>query len=142
MPDLGMTRTGPERAGDLLKTGLRFHFSADGRIGRIEFLVGVCVNASMLGSLALVLEAASVGRDPSTTLLVLLALVTHWSSLMLSIKRLHDLGKSGWVLLFVLVPVAGLLLPMLLLLLPGEEHNNTYGPINRLADQQSNILLR
>ena len=43
------------------------------------------------------------------------------------IRRWHDLGKSGWWTLVLLVPIVGLLAFLYLLLAPGEEDSNEWG---------------
>ncbi len=42
----------------------------------------------------------------------------------LSVRRLHDTGRSGLFLLFFFLPVFGLLIVLVLLLMPAEEINN------------------
>lgn len=36
-------------------------------------------------------------------------------------RRLHDIGRSGWWQLFLLVPVAGIVVPLILRLLPTKS---------------------
>lgn len=67
-----------------------------------------------------------IGLIPGVNLLW--ALVTFLPTLALSVRRLHDTGRSGWFLLLYLVPLVG---PILLLIwycsdtVPGD---NLYGP--------------
>lgn len=45
-----------------------------------------------------------------------------WPFLATSIKRLHDIGKSGWWVLINLIPIIGsILLSLLLSCIPGEK---------------------
>lgn len=44
-----------------------------------------------------------------------------------SIRRLHDVGKSGWFSLIVLVPVLGLIWLIILFCADGVEGDNKYG---------------
>lgn len=46
----------------------------------------------------------------------------------LYIRRLHDLGLSGWLTLLEFVPVVNLGLSLYLLFAPGNEGANQYGP--------------
>ena len=43
-------------------------------------------------------------------------------------RRLHDTSKSGWWQLFVLIPLAGWLVLLIFMLLPGETDENRFGP--------------
>jgi len=48
-------------------------------------------------------------------------------SLTVSIRRLHDIGKSGWALLWILFPVIGWIVLIVYAVRPGEPHANAYG---------------
>lgn len=48
--------------------------------------------------------------------------------LSLAIRRLHDLGQSGWMALLMIVPVANLVLGVYLSLARGVRGDNVYGP--------------
>jgi uncharacterized membrane protein YhaH (DUF805 family) len=62
-----------------------------------------------------------------------IALVIVWMVAVVSIQRLHDVGRSGWTLLFFLIPVAGPLFLLFLLFRKGGEGANRYGddPLSR-----------
>lgn len=57
-----------------------------------------------------------------------LALGTLVPSLAVSVRRLHDTGKSGWFLLVGLLPFVGGIILILLMALDGEPNENRYGP--------------
>jgi uncharacterized membrane protein YhaH (DUF805 family) len=57
-------------------------------------------------------------------LLVLLVIVP---TVALGVRRLHDTGRSGWFLLFSLVPLAGFVLFLLLLTQDGQPGANGWG---------------
>lgn len=69
--------------------------SLDGRIGRKEFWIGAVVLIGV-GILANLL--------PIVGPLVSLALIAPWTCLMA--KRLHDFGRSAWLVLIALIPSA------------------------------------
>ena len=48
-------------------------------------------------------------------------------SITVSVRRLHDIGKSAWVLLWVLLPVIGWIVLIVYAVRPGEPHTNLYG---------------
>lgn len=49
-------------------------------------------------------------------------------SLAVSVRRLHDIGKSGWWVLISLIPVIGTIICIVYLCDPGDEGENQYGP--------------
>jgi len=49
-------------------------------------------------------------------------------TLAVSVRRLHDTGKSGWWLLISLVPVAGFLVLLVFYFIEGDSGTNKYGP--------------
>ena len=70
-------------------------------------------------------------------LIILLSIILLGSFpplLSVSIRRLHDIGKSGWVLLIVLIPIVGAVLLLFWFTLDGEAIENDYGhvPSNHL----------
>jgi uncharacterized membrane protein YhaH (DUF805 family) len=51
-----------------------------------------------------------------------------------SVRRLHDIGKSGWWLLIYLIPLVGLIL-IVFFALDGEPGANEYGPNPKFPQQ-------
>ena len=50
-------------------------------------------------------------------------------TLAVSVRRLHDIGKSGWYVLITLIPIAGLILLIVWYCNDGEPVPNMYGPV-------------
>jgi uncharacterized membrane protein YhaH (DUF805 family) len=48
-------------------------------------------------------------------------------SLAVAVRRLHDIGKSGWMLLIGLIPLVGAIWLLILLLKDSEAGENKYG---------------
>lgn len=48
-------------------------------------------------------------------------------SFAVSVRRMHDIGKSGWWLLINLIPLAGIIIWILNAVKPGEPGPNRYG---------------
>ena len=48
--------------------------------------------------------------------------------LAVSVRRLHDIGKSGWWLLLWFVPFIGPIVLLIFTLLDSEAGDNQYGP--------------
>lgn len=81
-------------------------------------------------------EGGSVGFNMSGGILTLLfALGTLVPNLAVSVRRLHDGGKSGWMLLIGLVPLIGWLYLLFLYVQPGTTGPNAYGPDPKGGDQ-------
>ncbi|WP_329275522.1 DUF805 domain-containing protein [Streptomyces sp. NBC_01451] len=48
-------------------------------------------------------------------------------SLGVAVRRLHDTGRSGWWLLFGLIPIVGTITLLVFMCLDGEQGENKYG---------------
>lgn len=48
--------------------------------------------------------------------------------LSVTVRRLHDLNKSGWMYFIVLIPIAGAIWLLVLLCTEGDQGENQYGP--------------
>ena len=49
------------------------------------------------------------------------------ADLMLDIRRLHDVNKSGWFILLTIIPAVTPFFYLYLFLMPGTDGNNQYG---------------
>lgn len=97
-------------------------FSFNGRIGRLQF-AGAYISLGMVagtGVVAVMTDLVLVG--------VLLVAVAIWSNLAVCAKRWHDTGASGWWTLLKAIPYVRVLVTFYLLLVPGDEDDNAYGP--------------
>ena len=105
---------------DAVNSCFRQYVGFSGRASRSEFwwftLFGLLVG----------LAAALV--DPTGTIGVLLSLALFLPSLAVSVRRLHDTGRSGWWLLIGLVPIAGLIVLIVFFVMRGDPGANRYGP--------------
>jgi uncharacterized membrane protein YhaH (DUF805 family) len=106
--------------------------SFDGRIRRKGYwIVGLALGIPNL-ILYFLLSAMSMGDDPNVfgiIILWLLMMAIAIVGLSLSVRRWHDLGKSGWWILITLVPIVGALYAFVMLgFMEGDRGHNTYGP--------------
>lgn len=113
-------------------------FSFEGRINTLQFLLGIVVasvlnisGAIALGLFLAVVSGHSGGTAATIVLLVAVpaAIVSGWQSLALLAKRGHDIGFSGWAVLFTFIPYLGGLVSLGFLFWPGESRANAYGPL-------------
>jgi uncharacterized membrane protein YhaH (DUF805 family) len=108
-------------------------FGFRGRLSRAGFwetvasilLVDVLI---VLGGLYAADSGAPAGQALLQAAPWALILLTVWGSLATSVKRLHDRGRTGWLILIALIPVIGWLWLLVdLFLLEGDEGRNRYG---------------
>ena len=63
-----------------------------------------------------------------TVILVIVFLFAHFiPTIALTVRRLHDTGKSGWWYLIVLVPYLGNFVIFIFTLIDGDRGDNKYG---------------
>ena len=118
-------------------------FSFDGRIRRIEYFLSGIVGGIVfsiawalgIGTFILGAGMGSAGGSVFGLLIGLAALVASmWFSLAQGVKRLHDLDKSGWLILLMFVPIVNALFGLYMLFADGTVGPNQYGedPKNRM----------
>jgi uncharacterized membrane protein YhaH (DUF805 family) len=110
-----------------------------GRIDRRTYWLHYFLVLLVVGTVASVLDAAlgldfigtnsgssfATGTGPIGLVVTLLVLVPSFSS---QVTRLHDRGHSAWWLLFGLIPLAGAIVLLVQMCLPGDPGANAYGP--------------
>ena len=55
----------------------------------------------------------------------------------LTIRRLHDIGKSGWWYLVAFIPYVGSLIIFIFSVMPGQVGENTWGPDPKVLETSS-----
>lgn len=71
---------------------------------------------------------ASVAMIPYG-LLVLYGLAIFIPTLAVIVRRLHDVGKSGWFYLISIIPLIGAIILIVFLAQPSEPNANKWGPV-------------
>ena len=97
-----------------------------GRARRAEFWWTMFISAIGLwapGAVATILGASEIAL-----LAVVVVLAVLVPSLAVGVRRLHDTGRSGWWLLIGLIPMAGPIALLVLMLIDGQPGPNKYGP--------------
>jgi uncharacterized membrane protein YhaH (DUF805 family) len=51
-----------------------------------------------------------------------------------TVRRLHDVGKSGWMFFVIFIPIIGFFWLLYLLTLEGDKHDNEFGPDPKLEN--------
>ncbi|MGQ7960793.1 DUF805 domain-containing protein [Pseudomonas sp. SP16.1] len=104
-------------------------FGVSGRIGRVRYLGwSMAMFLCTLPVLLLGMGAAALS-DMLGMLLLAAALVTMMVvSVCFGVQRLHDIGWSGWLWLVNFIPVVGGVFALLMLIIPGSQGVNRFGP--------------
>ena len=76
-----------------------------------------------------------IGMFPSETVLIsggiilaALYFIHLVPALAVTVRRLHDTGKSGWLYLLALIPYIGSLIIFIFTVIQGDRGDNKYGP--------------
>ena len=108
-------------------------FTTDGRLNRLRYLKYMIILAicGALAKFTMSCMATLFTGDPNGSLVMaitlMLALVAGAGNIMLIIRRLHDMGKSGYFALIIFVPVIGIIFSIYLFFAPGTVGYNQYG---------------
>ena len=106
-----------------------------GRASRSEYWYFVLLNfiISMVFNIITFVLASNGVSDGLTVVQVLswlVSLALFLPGLGVSVRRLHDIGKSGWWLFIILIPCCIGLIWLFILMCKGSEMNeNEYGPV-------------
>lgn len=118
---------------DATKSCFQQYVGFSGRASRSEywfFYLSFVVAA--IGMLVLTIVSAFV-LDALAGLMGMLTMVTYLGfflpMLSVTVRRLHDLGKSGWMFLVVLIPIVGGILLLVWFVSDGQPHDNAYGAV-------------
>jgi len=68
---------------------------------------------------------------------ILYALAVFVPGLAVSVRRLHDIGKSGWYYFIILIPIAGPIWFLVLMCTDSQPGDNQYGPNPKGAKEAS-----
>jgi uncharacterized membrane protein YhaH (DUF805 family) len=106
-----------------------------GRINRRNFIVGTIsiwilyfLGLFLLGFILALLFGESFVNDTNSTYMAVLAvIIAYFYNASLSIRRLHDINQSGWVLLAAVIPLVNILILCLLIFQKGHSGKNQYG---------------
>lgn len=97
-----------------------------GRIGRLTYFLTQIAIGAIVGIITIATSPESdVGQVAYWVFIVIPSLYFSFAA---SIKRLHDLNKSGWWSLLSLIPFVNLFLSIYLLFFKGTDGLNKYGP--------------
>ena len=112
-------RKGPEPVDFVKAIKLFFLYALNfkGRSSRSEYWWGYLFNA---------LLSVALGSVPFVGGLLSMAMIVP--GVALSIRRMHDIGKSGWYMLMGLIPLVGPIVLLVFVCTAGQPEANQWGP--------------
>lgn len=87
--------------------GMRRYFSFSGRSTRSQYWL-FSLTVVVLGIIAVILDATVLGSPKPAAFTALVYIAHLIPSLAVTVRRLHDADKSGWLALLLLVPLVNL----------------------------------
>jgi uncharacterized membrane protein YhaH (DUF805 family) len=106
---------------------------SEGRISRSQYWIGLlcCIGLGLIGNIIL----AMLGLSGNSEILEgIVGLAVLALSFMVCIKRFHDLNKTGWFSLLMIVPFVNLIVGLFWLgFVKGTDGHNAYGEDPLLA---------
>lgn len=111
------------------KVALSKYAVFSGRSRRSEYWYFVLCNVIISFALSLVDGMLGFGGEESAGIFGgLYALAMIIPSIAVGVRRLHDIGKSGWWMFILLVPILGVLVLFFLMIRDSQPGDNQYGP--------------
>ena len=99
-----------------------------GRARRKEYWMFLLINLVVSVALALIDSLiGSVSESGMGLLSSVYSIGVLIPSLALSVRRLHDIGRTGWWVLISIIPVIGAVVLLVFMLLDSEPGSNRYG---------------
>lgn len=115
-----------------VKTCFRKYATFKGRASRSEywfFCLFNCIISSILFGLAIAINQESISLI-FLGLTFVYTLVVFLPALAVTVRRLHDIGKSGWLYCIVFIPYVGAFILLYFLCKKGDSGENNYGMPN------------
>ncbi|MBO4265736.1 MAG: DUF805 domain-containing protein [Lachnospiraceae bacterium] len=109
---------------DAIKSVFTQYVGFSGRARRSEYWYWTLCNCIISG----VLSGLARNGGFFTVLSVIWSLAVLLPGLAVCVRRLHDIGKSGWWLLLALIPVVGAIILIVFFVKDSEPGENAYGP--------------
>lgn len=108
-------------------------YTTEGRLNRLRYfmyqIIWMLISAVVGAILGFMCEFLT--NDVQSLLVIVPTVIFSFAagigSIMLGIRRLHDLNKSGWFMLLLLVPLINMVFALYMYLAPGQVGANKYG---------------
>ena len=100
-----------------------------GRARRREYWMFVLFNIIIALVLSIIEGIADAGSENNRSVLATLyGLAVLLPSLAVSVRRLHDTGRSAWWMLIGLIPIIGTIVLLIFIIQDSQLMDNQYGP--------------
>jgi len=109
---------------------LKQYADFNGRARRTEYWMYILFNmifAIIAAILDNILGLKFSSESPYGFIYMVYALSVFIPGLAVSVRRLHDVGKSGWFLLIAFIPIIGAIWLLILYFTEGDSGTNQYG---------------
>ena len=125
--------------GESLTSVFNKYATFTGRARRSEFwwftvcyyALGFILNIAQLGMLVQLMSGEMTYYDPSYTIMLMVSVIIGLGlflpALAVTVRRLHDIGKSGWNLLWSLIPIVGVIIVLVWMCQDSDVVTNKYG---------------
>ena len=108
-----------------------------GRAQRKEYWMFFLFNIIIAILLGIIEVVIGISPDADESILAnIYSLAILLPSLAVSVRRLHDIGRSGWWLLIGLIPLIGAIVLLVFAVQDGQPGPNQYGPNPKEAAPQ------
>ena len=105
-----------------------------GRAQRMEYWLFNLFNLIILNALAFIEGfVRTIPETENSVLATLYFLVILLPNLAVTVRRLHDTGRSGWWVLISALPIIGAIVLLVFLLMDSQPGENEYGPFPKEA---------
>jgi uncharacterized membrane protein YhaH (DUF805 family) len=108
---------------------LKQYADFSGRARRKEYWMFALFNVIFIAS-AMILDTVlvvTIGELPYGVFYFLYSLAVLIPGLAVYVRRLHDIGKSGWIILIAIIPIIGPIWLLVLTLTASNHGENKYG---------------
>jgi len=115
---------------DEIQDKIKDFFSTKGRLGRQAFCIRLIINFGCLMGVYILADVFEDVTALGTLMMILFGacfIASAVAFMTLSIRRCHDLGKSGWMALVQFVPLVGAFYQIYLMVAKGTPGPNAYG---------------
>lgn len=102
---------------------LEKYFCFEGRANRKEFWYSFLFNFIITALLSL------IGGKTGMIIQCVWSLAVLLPTLGVGARRLHDINKTGWLLLLALIPIIGEIILIVWWINEGDQAENQYGPV-------------
>ena len=104
-----------------------------GRARRKEYWMFVLINFIIGVVLGLISPTSGDPANGQSLLLSIYTLAMLLPSIAVGVRRLHDIGRTGWWMLISLIPLIGVLVLIVFFVQDSEPKENQYGPNPKFA---------